>query len=127
MRYHCPAPPLLSLFAVAGALAAFHGAAAAQTTTGSIRGYVTNAAGAPLPNAQIEAHDTTTSVRRGAVAGSNGFYTLAGLTPGYYVVTARRIGSAPRSVPVRVGVGQDLTLSFQLSDTAAQLQEVTVP
>lgn len=126
MRYHCPTRRLLGLFAVVGALAAFHGTTAAQTTTGSIRGYVTNAAGAPLPNAQIEAHDTTTSVRRGAVAGNNGFYTLAGLTPGNYVVTARRIGSAPRSIPVRVGVGQDLTLNFQLADTAAQLEAVTV-
>ncbi|HEU6450425.1 MAG TPA: carboxypeptidase regulatory-like domain-containing protein [Gemmatimonadaceae bacterium] len=126
MRYHCPTRRLLGLFAVVGALAAFHGTIAAQTTTGSIRGYVTNQAGAPLPNAQIEAHDTTTSVRRAALAGNNGFYTLAGLTPGSYVVTARRIGSAPHSVPVRVGVGQDLTLDFQLADTAAQLEAVTV-
>lgn len=126
MRYHCLARRLTSLFAVAGALAAFHSAAAAQTTTGSIRGYVTNAAGAPLPNAQIEARDTSTSVRRATIARDNGFYSLSGLTPGAYTVTARRIGSSPRTLSVRVGVGQELSIDFQLADTATTLEAVTV-
>jgi len=126
MRFHRPARRVAQACAIAGALAALSGIAAAQTTTGSIRGYVTNTAGAPLAGASIEARDTSTSVRRVVLAKDNGFYAMAGLTPGAYLVTARRIGSAPRTIPVRVGVGQELTLDIQLADTAVALQAVTV-
>lgn len=113
------------LVGAAGLLAPL-GVVGAQTTTGSIRGYVTNAAGAPLPSATIEARDTTTNVRRGAITRDNGAYAVTGLTPGNYVVSARRIGSVEHVERVHVGVGQDVTLNFQLSDTAVALQAVTV-
>ncbi|HEX6534183.1 MAG TPA: TonB-dependent receptor [Gemmatimonadaceae bacterium] len=100
--------------------------AAAQTSTGSIRGYVTSRAGEPLGGATITARATTTGIQRGAVAADNGFYSIAGLTPGAYVVSARRIGASPQEQRVTLGVGQVLTVSFALADTVSTLGPVVV-
>jgi len=98
----------------------------AQTSTGSIRGFVLNEAGAPLAGATITARNTDLGARRGATTGDNGFYSLAGLTPGPYELAVRRIGSAPQTRVVRVGVGQVLTIDFRLADTALALGPVVV-
>jgi hypothetical protein len=102
------------------------GAAAAQTTTGSIRGYVTNKAGAPLNGATVSARNVSTGVQRFGSSRENGFFTLPGLTPGPYEVTAKRIGSAVSTQRVDVGVGVDVALNIQLGDTAVQLAQVQV-
>jgi outer membrane receptor protein involved in Fe transport len=111
--------------AIALAMVLVHGAAA-QTTTGSIRGYVTNKAGAPLSGASLTAKNVSTGVQRFATTRENGFYTLPGLTPGEYELSARRIGSAVSTQRVQVGVGVDVALNIQLGDTAVQLAAVSV-
>ena len=126
MIFHRQARRLASLCAIAGTLAAFHGAAAAQTTTGSIRGYVTSTAGAALSDVSVEARDSSTNVLRMARTNASGFYVVAGLNPGRYAILAHRIGSAPRTAVVQVAVGQDVTLNLQLADTAVALQAVTI-
>jgi hypothetical protein len=98
----------------------------AQTTTGSIRGFVRDAAGNPLPDAQVVARDPSLGTTRGIAANESGFYALAGLRPATYEVTVRRIGSEPQSRTVVVQIGQTLAIDFNLPTTAQTLQVVVV-
>jgi hypothetical protein len=98
----------------------------AQTTTGSIRGFVRDAAGNPLPDAQVIARDPALGTTRGVSANESGFYALAGLRPATYNVTVRRIGSEAQSRTVDVGIGQTLAIDFGLSTTAQTLEAVVV-
>jgi outer membrane receptor protein involved in Fe transport len=102
------------------------GRIAAQTSTGSIRGTVTDSAGTPLAGAEVIALNTASGAQRNAATNSRGFYSLPGLTPANYQLTVRQIGSTPVQRPVRVQVGQVLTIDFRLAPTTVQLQEVVV-
>lgn len=102
------------------------GGLAAQTSTGSIRGTVTDSAGGPLGGAQVVALNTSTGVQRSATTNGRGFYSLAGLTPAPYQITVRQIGFAPVQQPAQLQVGQVLTLDFRLAPTTVELQEVVV-
>ncbi len=101
-------------------------AAPAQTSTGSIRGYVTDSSGAPLEGARVIAVSVLTSAQREATAQSRGFYALVGLVPGEYDVTARHIGMAPQKVHVRVLIAEVFPLDFKLAASAIQVEAVTV-
>jgi hypothetical protein len=102
------------------------GRLAAQTSTGSIRGTVTDPGGTPLAGAEVIALNSATGVQRNAATNDRGFYSLSGLTPASYQLTVRQIGSAPVAQSVRVQVGQTLTLDFRLASAAVQLEEVVV-
>lgn len=56
--------------------------AGAQETTATIRGLVVDAAGAPIPNAQIEVLDQRTGVIRNFVTNDSGTFLATRLTPG---------------------------------------------
>src|SRR6266550_1562943 len=101
-------------------------AAFSQTSTGSIRGYVTDAQGAALAEARVTAVNGQTRATREATSQHNGFYSLPGLVPGEYDLTVRRIGSAAQARRVRVLIGEVLTLDFQLGASAVEVQAVTV-
>jgi hypothetical protein len=102
------------------------GRVAAQTSTGSIRGTVRDSAGAPLAGAEVIALNPSSGVQRTAATNDRGFYSHSGLTPANYQLTIRRIGHAPATRPVRVQVGQVLTLDFRLTTATVQLEEVVV-
>jgi outer membrane receptor protein involved in Fe transport len=102
------------------------GRIAAQTSTGSIRGTVTDTAGVPLAGAEVIALNTTSGVQRSAATNTNGFYSLPGLTPAPYHLTVRQMGSAPTTRRVQVQVGQVLTLDHRLAPATVQLEEVVV-
>src|SRR2546426_9914279 len=72
--------------------------ASAQTSTGSVRGYVTDSSGTPIAGARVVAVNPLTSTQREATTQSNGFYAMLGLRPAEYDVTARQIGMAPQKV-----------------------------
>ena len=93
----------------------------AQNSTGTIRGTVSGGGGAPLGSAQIVARNTDNGVQRGTQSDDAGFYTLAGLVPGTYNVTVRRIGSAPENRTVVVQIGTTQVQDFSLTQQAAQL------
>jgi hypothetical protein len=93
----------------------------AQNSTGTIRGTVSGGGGAPVGDAQVVARNTSSGVQRGAQSNDVGFYTLAGLVPGTYVVTVRRIGSAPQTRTVVVQIGTTQVQDFSLAQQAAQL------
>jgi outer membrane receptor protein involved in Fe transport len=100
--------------------------ASAQTSTGSIRGYVTDSSGAPLAGARVIAVHVSTSAQREVTTQSNGFYTIVGLVPGEYDVTARQIGMAPQKAHVRVSIAEVFPLNFKLANSAVQLEAVTI-
>ena len=93
----------------------------AQNTTGTIRGTVTGAGGAPIGSAQIIAQNTSSGGQRTAQTNDAGFYTLVGLVPGTYLVTVRRIGNAPQSRTIVVQIGATQQQDFALATQAAQL------
>ena len=98
----------------------------AQTTTGSIRGYVRGPNATPVPDAQIAARNTAMGLNRETVSNSSGFYTLAGLRPADYEITVRRIGFSPQTRTVTVGIGQTITLDVSIQEVATQLAAVAV-
>ncbi|HKN67184.1 MAG TPA: carboxypeptidase-like regulatory domain-containing protein, partial [Gemmatimonadaceae bacterium] len=101
-------------------------AVGAQTTTGAIRGYTRDAAGAPIEGAQITARNLQMNVSRNTLSNASGFYNVPGLRPGAYEVTIRRIGFGPQTRQVQVQIGQTIDVDVQLSQTATAIQGVTV-
>ena len=100
--------------------------AAAQTSTGSIRGYVTDSSGTPIAGARVTAVNTQTAGQREVTTQSNGFYAILGLVPAEYEVTARQIGMAPQKLRVRVLIGEVFPLDFKLAASAIQVEGVAV-
>src|SRR5713226_4596701 len=100
--------------------------ASAQTSTGSIRGYVTDSGGTPIAGARVVAVNAQTSSQREATTQSNGFYAMLGLVPAEYDVTARQIGMAPQKLRVRVLIGEVYPLDFKLAASAIEVEAVTV-
>jgi len=101
-------------------------AASAQTSTGSIRGYVTDSGGTPRAGARVVAVNTQTASQREVMTQSNGFYAILGLVPAEYEVTARQLGMAPQKLRVRVLIGEVFPLDFRLAASAIEVEAVTV-
>ncbi len=80
------------LFLLALALATLH--AQVQATNGSIQGDVTDAGGASLPGAAVEADETNTGLVHNAVTDSSGHFDFQSLQPGGYVVKVSKTGFA---------------------------------
>jgi outer membrane receptor for ferrienterochelin and colicin len=97
---------------------------AAQTSTGAVRGHVSDSSNAPIAGAEVVARDVSTNIQRTAATDARGFYSLAGLTPSQYLLTIRHIGHVPVQRQLQVQVGQVLTLDFLLAATTVQLEEV---
>ncbi len=114
------------LLFVFSALALTPLANAQQALTGSIRGSVTDATGSGVPGAKIAARNLNTGLERSIESGSLGTYNLTALPVGEYEVKTEAKGFAERKVsPVKVGVGQSITLDLALS-VSAQAEQVTV-
>jgi len=102
------------------------GTLAAQTTSGNIRGYVTGPGGAPVSDAQVVVRMPSTNETRGTTTNASGFYYLAGLRPGVYELTVRRVGLQPQTRPVQMRIGETLDLNVSTSDVATTLATVQV-
>jgi len=98
----------------------------AQTTTGNIRGYVTGDNGQPVADAQVIVRMPSTNETRGTTTNSAGFYYLAGIRPGNYELTVRRVGLQPQTRPVTMRIGETLDLNVSTSDVATTLATVEV-
>ena len=96
---------------------------AAQTTTGTVRGRVTDAAnGRGLSEVQI----LVTGTRIGTISGANGDYTVLAVPTGTRSLTVRRIGYQPVSPTVTVTDGGTVTLDITMRVSAVNLSEVVV-
>ena len=102
-------------------IATMSGTLAAQTSTGILRGAVTGAGGAAAVGAQITATNTLSGVPRTTTAHDDGGYVLAGVIPGTYSVTVRRIGAAPQTRTVVVQIGATQVQDFALVDQPTTL------
>jgi hypothetical protein len=97
----------------------------AQTTTGTVRGYVKDQNGAPVA-AEIQARQTNTGVVRSATAHADGSYIIPGLAPGNYLLSVRQIGYGPQARNIVVQIGATLLADFALQAGALELQAVIV-
>ena len=98
------------------------GSAAAQTSTGTIRGTITAGGTTPVTGAEILAKNSSSGVVRSTASRADGYYTLPGLPPATYELTVRHIGSAPQTRQVVVQIGVTLIQDFNLAEQAVQLQ-----
>jgi hypothetical protein len=97
-----------------------------QSTSGTITGLITDSTGSAVPGAQIEARDLSNNRILKAESSASGNYTIAGLTPGLYLVTVSLGGFKTAQVEkVEVRVAQTTTQNIALE--IGQLSEnVTV-
>jgi hypothetical protein len=110
---------------LAGGVAMLPAPAAAQVTTGSIRGQVTGADGAAVGGAQITARNTGTNQTYRATSAADGRYTLNGLRPGSYEVIATA-GDQTVSETVTLGIGQAASLDLAVgAEVAAGVDDGT--
>jgi len=98
----------------------------AQTTTGTVRGYVKDQNGTAVPDAEVQARQPATGITRSAVSHNDGSYVLPGLTPGDYVLSVRKIGFSPQNRQIVVQIGATTMGDFSLQAGAVELQAVTV-
>ena len=98
--------------------------AGAQSTTGTLRGTVSDDTGVALPGVAVEAVNDDTGFRTSTTTESSGFFNLS-VPPGSYTVTATLEGLAPDTLKVRVLLGQTQGLLFTMRATAAAAVTVT--
>ncbi len=102
--------------------------AAQGTTSGSVRGTVTDAQGGVLPGATVTARsEALIGGRQVAITSAQGSYRFPSLPPGVYEFEAQLDGFQPvLQRDVRVGLGQDLNLDLQLGDITISDEIVVV-
>ncbi len=89
--------------------------ALAQAGTGSIRGLVTDASGAVVPDVQIEATNVGTQLKFTITTTGAGIYTLSTLPIGNYRVVAQRVGFKQYvQGPVVIATASTTTLNIVL-------------
>lgn len=115
-----------ALAVAVAALATSSRGALAQTTTGTVRGTVAGANGAPLSTAQISARNVESGVPRGTTSRDDGTYVLPGLVPGTYEFTVRRLGYTPMTRQVVVQIGTTQYQNFTLTNQPVTLSAITV-
>jgi Carboxypeptidase regulatory-like domain len=98
----------------------------AQTTTGTVRGYVKDQNGTAIAGATVEARNPTTGVQRSTTTRGDGSYVMPGVVPATYEVSIRQIGFAPQRREVVVQIGATQIIDFTMQAGAVELQAVTV-
>src|SRR2546428_9475259 len=99
--------------------------AQSQSTTGIIRGVVTDPAGTPVAGATVVLHELQTGFQRQLTTNERGVFIASLMPLGVYDVTTRAVGyGETKRADVRLGVGQTVDLTLPLA--AVQLQAVVV-
>ena len=109
----------LSAGTILGMTAVFTAPVAAQTTSGQVRGQVTDAAGTPVAGAQVVAVNTGTSQTFRGTTDANGEYRLNGVRPGPYRVTIAGGEGLTYEQVVTVAIGQSASLDATLAAAPA--------
>ncbi|CAN5148974.1 TonB-dependent receptor [soil metagenome] len=103
------------------------GMASAQNATSTLRGSISDGA-ATEPGATIVAREVSTGFVTRGTANPNGGYTLSGLRPGTYEVTATSSDGQTGSDVVTIGVGQvgnlDLTVGTVVAEASSDATSV---
>jgi TonB-dependent starch-binding outer membrane protein SusC len=96
---------------------------AAQQSTGTIRGQVTDAAtGRPISGTQVYIPGTG----HGTITNAQGAFLLTNVPAGTVTLRAEMLGYAPITQEVTVTAGQTAAANFNLSQTAVALDELVV-
>ena len=98
---------------------------AAQTSTGTISGLVSDESGAVIPNAQVAVKNIETGISRSVQTDSGGRYRLPSLSPGRYEIEAQVAGfeTEVRS-GIQLTVGQEAVINVTLK--VGQVTQKTV-
>lgn len=95
----------------------------AQQVTGEIRGTVTDVErGEGLVGANVILQATNF----GAATNLDGVYSIRSIPPGRYTVSVRYVGYRQQSKEVTVAANATMTVDFQLSVSALQMDEIVV-
>ena len=86
----------------------------AQTSFTSLRGTVTDASGALIPNAQVQLRNIATNAGINGVSDSSGLFQFPQLAPGTYTITVTAPGFGPSTKQGQLLVNQPATINFQL-------------
>lgn len=93
----------------------------AQLDRATLVGAVTDSTGAVVPNAVVTVSSDDTGLRRTAQTNDSGAYTFPQLPIGLYAVTVAHPGMRTATArDVRLGVGDNRTLNFQLEVSATE-------
>src|SRR3984893_17044824 len=86
-----------------------------QSINGSIRGRVTDATGAPIPGAQVNAKNDSTGFARSIDTTDDGYYVVPNLPLGTYTVTVQKSGfETQRHTGVTLETGTEAVIDSQL-------------
>ncbi len=99
-------------------------------SSGQIKGVVTDATGAVIPNTNITAVDTERGVRYTTATGSGGDYEFPALPPGTYNVTGQISGfetEVQKGVVLTVGAIAVLDFHLKVATTASQVEVTAEP
>jgi len=108
---------------VLSGIAALASFAVAQTSTGTVKGVLSDDSGAVIPAAVVSM--TNTAGKHDAQSQADGTYSFAGVQPGDYTVTVTYPGFATFTKAITVNAGATLQVPIQLSVTTEK-QEITV-
>ncbi len=117
--------PVVLVGALAVALLLASAAVMAQSTTASLRGTVRDSTG-PIPGVNVVAVNTVSGFQFVSVTRDDGTFALQSLPPGTYQIKVSSHAYAEQSQTVQVLVGQDLTVSFELSPSQVFVGDVVV-
>jgi hypothetical protein len=95
----------------------------AQTSSGTLRGQVSDPSGASVAGASVQAVSSSGQTSSG-VAKVDGSYEIRGLAPGKYVVRAQAKGFTvfeQQSVEIVAGQGKKLDIAFQIAEEKEQV------
>jgi hypothetical protein len=114
------------LLAALTVMASLARAASAQSTTGTVRGYIRDSSGNAVAEAQVQARNVASGAVRAATSGPDGAYTLLGLVPARYELTARHIGFGAQARQIDVAIASTLIADFAMNARAVELTAIQV-
>jgi len=101
---------------------------AAQTTTSTIEGTVTDGSGAVVPGAQVKVSGTTLGSERTATTAANGVYRVTALPAGNYTLAISAKGFATRTVALELTLNRVVVFDVTLQiEGVAAVVEVSSP
>jgi iron complex outermembrane receptor protein len=109
---------------VALAAALYSVPAFAQTSNSRISGVIRDSVGTPREGATVRATNDATGITRSATTRADGSYTVSGLTPGVYTVSASLIGFR-RAARTNLRLDQDATVDLVIAPLPLQAITVT--
>lgn len=88
-----------------------------------VRGVVTDSSnGEKIPYATVEVK----GIKRGAATNTNGFYLIAGILPGEYIVSATSLGFLPQIKNIIIRGSEPITVNFRLISKPIEVMEVEI-